>query len=332
MSKAKLSRISNKGLIESALKQIEEETGFHITDIEFGNYYFLFDGPKNSICHFHIKEIPKFKFALWNTNRFDSIEEELKNGDALWSDYYGISSKSELVFFTQFERDIDKFKPSYSGFVNGIFRQAWYEKDENDKRIKKEEWDLFYLTDILEFMHKHPIKSYIYVGMCNNHIWNEVSGLYALKRYIHDAIYHRKSEIKKWFKINHNINACKRLARKLKTMDYIIEKKDCCYPEVEIRLTNSTNEGKDFEKDVIKIDRFSDKYFNNISVSTYYDYFDEYSDESKEKVDKNNKDLHKRFYRYAKSLKKILDGNSKETLEDHWVEKVVDMKISEEVK
>lgn len=325
--KVKPTKISNKGLMESALKQIEEETGFHIIDIEFGNYYFLFGGPKNSICHFHIKEIPKFKFALWNTNRFDSIEELMKDNGDTWADRYKVHHKSELIFFTQFERDIDKFKPSHSGFVQGIFRQAWTELDDNDKKIKREEWYLDDVPHILEFMHKHPIKSYIYSGMNDYGIFREVSNFKALRMYIHDAIYHKKSEIKNKIKVNHSINACKRLVKKLTTMDYIIEKKDSCYPEVEIRLASKVTSGKDFEKDVTIIDRFHDKHFNNISVSIYYDYFDEYSDGTEKDVEDNNKKLHKRFYSYAKSLKKVLDGDSKETLEDYWIEKVISMKV-----
>ena len=50
----------------------------------------------------------------------------------LWTDTYHISSKTELVFFTQYEREVDKFKPSYSGFVTGLFRETWYEQREED--------------------------------------------------------------------------------------------------------------------------------------------------------------------------------------------------------
>ena len=58
-NRPKPTKLSNKKLIDSALKMIEEETGFHVIDVEYGDTYFLFTGPKNSICRFHIKEIPR---------------------------------------------------------------------------------------------------------------------------------------------------------------------------------------------------------------------------------------------------------------------------------
>lgn len=331
MSNLKLSKKSNKGLIESALKQIEEETGFHITDIEFGNYYFICGGPKNSICHFHIKEIPKFRFAFWNTNRFDSLEEDFKNGDTLWSDYYEISTKSELVFFTQFERDIDKFKPSCSGFVQGIFRQAYYDFDENDKKVKKEEWYLFDLVRILEFMNKHPYKAYIYSRCGMDNVWNEVSDFCAVKEYIEDAYRYKVRKFKHWLKLNYLIRASKKFVKKLKNIDYIIEKRDGWIPEIEVRLTSVTDDIETLQKDVTIIEKFEDKYFNDISIFCGFDYFDEYSEQPQKEVEKRNKQLHKYFYKYADDLEKILNGESKYTLEDMDIEKVIDMKISKEV-
>ena len=49
--------------IETALKCIEDY-GFHIKNRVYTDTYFLYDGDKNSICHFHIKEIPRI--FVWN--------------------------------------------------------------------------------------------------------------------------------------------------------------------------------------------------------------------------------------------------------------------------
>ena len=61
--KLKLSKMNNKEKMLSALKSIED-LGYHIADYELGKYYFIFDGEKDSICHFHIKEIPRFSFCI----------------------------------------------------------------------------------------------------------------------------------------------------------------------------------------------------------------------------------------------------------------------------
>ena len=162
MSYVKPKNLSNRKLIQSAIEQIEYETGYHITDIEFGDSYFFFEGSKNSICHFHIKEFPKFKFAFWTADR---VDKEWFDGK--------MSSRTELIFFTQFERDIDKFKPSHSGFTQGIYRDAWWEVPEGKThRVKQEMWSLYDLTDTLKFMHEHPYQAYVYVGAQLNHSWD----------------------------------------------------------------------------------------------------------------------------------------------------------------
>lgn len=60
----KLKKLSNKELMESAFTQIEKDLGFHIKDKEYGNTYFIFEGNDDSVCHFHIKEIPRISFCI----------------------------------------------------------------------------------------------------------------------------------------------------------------------------------------------------------------------------------------------------------------------------
>ena len=57
-NKLKLSKLTNKELIESALKAIED-LGYTIKDKHYDNCYFLFEGEDDSICIFHIKEMPR---------------------------------------------------------------------------------------------------------------------------------------------------------------------------------------------------------------------------------------------------------------------------------
>lgn len=331
LMKIKPTRLSGKNLILSAIKSLEEETGFHFIDIEFGDTYFLFGGKKDSICHFHIKEIPKFKFAFWNTNRFDTIQYELENDLQLWSDYYKISSKSELVFFTQFERDIDKFKPSYSGFVQGIYRNAWKETDDNGKSIKQEEWNLSNIPDILKFMHKHPLKAYTYCG-CKEAIWNEVSNFSVLKEYIDNSIYYYKRKIKNKLKVNHYIRVSKRFAKRLKTMNYLIVERVNCYPEIEIRITTKPDINiEDYGRDVNIIEEFEDKYFNKISLECWYAVNkDDTISPLSAKEKREDMSLKKMFYNYYNTLVKVGAGNYKKTLEDLWVKRIIITNIEEE--
>lgn len=326
MSKAKPTKVSNKNLILDAIKALEEETGFHFIDVEFGDTYFIATGPKDSICHFHIKEIPKFKFALWNTCRFDSIKYEMENDLQLWSDYYSVNSNSELIFFSQYERDLDKFKPSYSDNVQGIYRTAWYEKSvETNRRIKKEEWYLADIPDILNWMHKHPIKAYVYSGYANN-IWDEISNIRVLKTYINSNIGHYKYKFKRKHEVNKDLKAAKRLIKKLKTMDYLLIKKDHCYPELELRLRVQTGSRHDwYVKDVERISKFQDKYRSHLSIEPWFIDSDVELTDDEEKEDK---DLKKRFYSYAEDVINIVKGNSKETLEDWWIEKVIDYNLT----
>ena len=53
----------NKDLMESMFKEIEN-MGYHIKDKLYGDYYFVFEGDEDSVCHFHIKEIPRFSICL----------------------------------------------------------------------------------------------------------------------------------------------------------------------------------------------------------------------------------------------------------------------------
>lgn len=270
MRKYVLHKLSNKKLMEKALEQIEEETGFHIEDVEYGSCYFIADGPKNSICHFHIKEIPGFIFAFWNTNRFDKIENQIKDGITLWSDYYSISSKSELVFFTQYERDVDKFKPSYSSFVTGIYRLVWEEGD-SDKPIRKEEFDMCDLVEILNFMKKHPIKSYVYVSSNIHNVVNELSGIRCLYIYIKDWINNKRYEYKESHKLKSLTKKCCRMLNKLSEFDYILaDYGECHSPRLHLIMRRCKNMDYDlYMKQLDIIERFSTKYFNDTSIDIY---------------------------------------------------------------
>lgn len=333
MKIAKPTKVTNKKLVLDVINQLQEETEFHFTDIKFSDTYFVIGGPKDSICHFHIKEIPGFLFAFWNTNRFDKIEEQLKNNHTLWSDYFEICSKSELVFFTQYERDIDKFKPSYSGFVQGIYRDAWYELNDDKKKIKKEEWYLADIPEILAYMHKHPIKSYIYVNWGNPKAYCTISGFKALQIFTMDALDYHNDIIKNRIHKRHLIKASKKFVKKLKTMDYIIELEQSSKPRINIRLAVRNYVSlEDYKKDVSIIDKFENKYFDDIDISCWFEDISSSDSLTHEKIE-SNKDLNRRFHEYASMVLSTLKKDpreQKDILDEYLIEKIIDMKISKE--
>lgn len=44
--------------------QAIKDLGYTVTDDILGNSYFVFDGEDDSICHFKIKEIPRFSICI----------------------------------------------------------------------------------------------------------------------------------------------------------------------------------------------------------------------------------------------------------------------------
>lgn len=289
---------SNKELIELAFKQIERETGFHVIDKMYGNSYFFFEDEDDSVCNFRIKEIPGFLFAFWNTCRFDKIEDQLNKDRILWCDSLEISSKSELVFFTQYERDLDKFKPSRSGFVTGIYRNEYIKAPDTNEDI--EEFCMYDLIDILCYMKKHPIRSYVYTGCQIDRVWDEISGLRCLYIFIKEACYYRKNRIKAFIKLKHDIRIAKRFVKKIPNFNtMIILRREWWSPRVQINLRRSNNISlEEYEKQVDIIDEYEDKYFNRISFEEWEVYI----------TDKSNKDDIEKDKKYKEKFYKIING------------------------
>ena len=213
-----MSKSRNRKLIESLFKQIEKELGYHIVDKQFGNCYFIVESKEpDTICHFHIKELPGYLFGIWNICRYDTIQYEIENNLSLWSDNLHISSKSELIFFTQYEKEIDKFKPSRSGMVTGL-RRITYKED--NKLIT--EWDIDELEVVLNYMKKHKYKSYVNIYNENKFVYRELSGITCFKIYYKDKWNRFITNIKDTLKLKIQIYKSKKLIKKLKDVYYYI--------------------------------------------------------------------------------------------------------------
>lgn len=295
MRRIEASKITNKEMMNQIIDSIKE-LGYHPYNVDIGNCYFVFEGNDDSICHFNIKEIPGFSFGLWSADRFDTLEYQWKHNMPLWCDCLEIDSKSEVVFFTQYDRDLDKFKPSRSGFVTGLYRDA-YEDEQDGKIIKKETWYLSQLEDILSFMKKHRIRSVEYAGCATRYIWEDDRSAFHLGLiFIKDWLNEYKYRFKDWLKLKHMIYVSKQLAKRIKMSKVLVLDYGCCWhPRIHIfiRRKDEIDLGK-YSKEQTIIDKFEDKYFNNISM-TQFD-IDILADDLTEEDFEKDKDLKKRFY------------------------------------
>lgn len=284
-----MSKSRNRKLIESLFKQIEKELEYHIVDKQFGNCYFIVESKEpDTICHFHIKELPGYLFGIWNICRYDTIQYEIENNLSLWSDNLHISSKSELIFFTQYEKEIDKFKPSRSGMVTGL-RRITYKED--NKLIT--EWDIDELEVVLKYMKKHKYKSYVNIYNENKFVYRELSGITCFKIYYRDKWNRFITNIKDTLKLKIQIYKSKKLIKKLKDVYYyILDYGENCYPRIHIIVRRKPD---------IDIDAFID----NINILQKFDYDNtdisifwmdkDISERLNKKERQEDKDLLKRF-------------------------------------
>ena len=126
-----------------ALKEEAYKLDITIEDIEYLNGYFIFGMGTNSVVHFHIKETPGWKYGIWWSpiKKKDSNEEKpIYETDRL-----------RCSIFTQYEEEIDKFKPSASTFVeectfclNNTFNYGIWDFAKDIKFIHDEPYLAFY--------------------------------------------------------------------------------------------------------------------------------------------------------------------------------------------
>lgn len=284
-----MSKSRNRKLIESLFKQIEKDLGYHIVDEQYGNCYFIVESKEpDTICHFHIKELPGYLFGIWNICRYDTIQYEVENNLSLWSDNLHISSKSELIFFTQYEKEVDKFKPSCSGMVTGL-RRITYEED--DRLIT--EWDIDELEAVLNYMKKHKYKAYVNIYNENKFVYKEYSSFKCFKIYYRDKWSRFTTNIKNNLKLKIQIYKSKKLVRRLKDVYYyILDYGENCYPRIHIIVRRKPNIDIDtFIDNINTLQKFD---YDNTDISVFWMDKD-ISERLNKKERQEDKDLLKRF-------------------------------------
>lgn len=125
------------------------------TDIQFGNSYFLWSMEDDGVVHFHIKGIRGWKFAMW-------IDDK--------------SKENVIEFFTQYEDDIDKFKPSRSLFVTNITRS---ELKYITQGKSKPEWVYFDIIRLVKHIKSNPALAYVQNYMDSFYITDPLWKCYA---------------------------------------------------------------------------------------------------------------------------------------------------------
>ena len=222
----------NKKEIYKILQAIKN-MGYTVIDVSISDTYFIISDEADSICNFKIKELKGFIFGLWNVSRFDNIKEMINQDKLTWADYLGISSKSKWIFFCQYLRDFDKFKPSYSGFITGICSYGKY-------------WNMDDIENILKFIKKHPIKSAQYVSMQTKHIWEQQSNIKLFKDYCLDWLYEIKYRMEYNNKVHKAIHRAKSISKDFKDCEVLITDMGNCWSP-RINLYIDTGRIKDVE-------------------------------------------------------------------------------------
>lgn len=154
-----------KKAAETVFKSLEivgdygvDTESYKARDIEYLDGYFIFGKGTNSVVHFYIDKCPGWKFGIW----WDSVKEKAKGKNTV--SFMTITG----TLFCQFEKTIDKFKPTASAFTtslyidfynNGAVQYSAKQFKEILSYIKKEPYLAFYKNwNSTDFNREHIIR------------------------------------------------------------------------------------------------------------------------------------------------------------------------------
>lgn len=228
-NKYKLSNLTIEELIESFLKELS----FYYTleNITRGGFWDSIPNKYDS-CEFNIKELPGWRFGVWST-------------DTISKSYFNIN-KEQLIFFTQYEKDVDKFKPSRTALRCNLLRQR-YEEGNDDKGIHLLElWDLLDLLKLLQFIKKHKYIARWASWQSDFQVWDYIPSYTCAKKVISEDLYSFKQNLKENFKLFKAYKDSKRklaeICRKYHIPAMIIKESDNWFPRLNIIVYSENHE------------------------------------------------------------------------------------------
>ena len=159
-----------KTATEKLFEDIKKETGLdlHFEDVEYLDGYYIFAYGTNSVVHFHIKETPGWLYGIW----WGGIPtEETKDKEDEEKKY--CTDKLSCELFMQFEKTIDKFKPTASVFCSGF-----------EYELEPDYWNRAFssICDDIKFISKEPYLAF-YKEMFSTDFNHEYVSREKAKRY-----------------------------------------------------------------------------------------------------------------------------------------------------
>lgn len=193
-----------------------------ITDVEYLDGYYIFGFGTNSVVHFHIKETPGWKYGIW----WEPIEtkESTEENPSYETDIL------RCQIFTQYEEEIDKFKPSASRISSEFIVSLGHPIRANVDEIVRN----------IKFIHDEPYLAFYREMHWTNYNFKHVSRKEA-KRYF----FKNKNETVRMEKIK-IINDKQMLKTAYTILNplidvgdcYIIDRGECWSPRYEIVMRN----------------------------------------------------------------------------------------------
>ena len=141
-------------------------------DITFTNGYFIFYMGEDSVVHFNIKGIKKWKFGMW----------------------IDIKNENPIQFFAQYTDFIDKFKPSASIFSVNINNKSLANIVTNKDNTK---WVYYKIVNMCKHIKYNPMIAFVQEATDSNYITSPLWKLYAEEKLenISDKFYKIKKHI-----------------------------------------------------------------------------------------------------------------------------------------
>ncbi len=129
-------------IFEYSWNKIRGIEALHIEDIEYLDGYYIFPMGTNTVVHFKVKECPGWLFGIW------------------WNEPKCEDKKSKTfimkgTFFTQYEKIIDKFKPSDSTITAEVQARICKKSKSTEDNV----WhitDSYDMTNQIRFIIKEP--------------------------------------------------------------------------------------------------------------------------------------------------------------------------------